>query len=76
MAKIQYCLQVKTKWVDGDSLWNTVGTSGGDYNLLDSMLPAQKQHDKEAMAKSISPEFGIVGYEYRIVKEIVMLENL
>lgn len=75
MNKVRYCLQVKTKWVDGDSWWATVGVSGGDYNLL-GMLPAQKKHDQEIMAKDTSPEFGIVGYEYRIVKEVVMLENL
>ena len=76
MNKVRYCLQVKTKWVDGDSWWTTVGVSDGDYNLLDRMLPTQKQHDKEARAKDNSPEFGIVGHEYRIVKEVVMLENL
>ena len=76
MTKLRYCLQSKTKWIDGDSWWHTESTSDSIEHLQNDSLPILKQHHKEEKARDPSPEYGIEGYEYRIVLEIVMLGGL
>ena len=73
MTKLSFCLQCKTLWVDGDSWWHTEETADSIEHLQNDSLPILKQHNKEEMAKDPSPEYGVVGYEYRIILEIVML---
>lgn len=72
MTKLQYCLQCKTKWFDGDSWWHTENTLNSIDHLVKDSLPILKQHNKEEKAKDSC----IIGYEYRIVIQIVMMENL
>lgn len=74
--KVIYCLQCKTKWVDGDSWWHTEVTRESVSALEKEHLPNLKQHNKEKQAKDSSPEYGIEGFEYRIVIQIVVKENL
>lgn len=76
MTKIRFCLQSKTKWVDGDSWWHTDVTSESIEHLQNDSLPILKQRHKEDRIRDNNPEYGIESYEYRIVLEIVMLGEL
>lgn len=73
MPKVIYCLQCKTKWYDGDSWWHTEVTRESVSALEKEHLPSLKQHNKEEKEKEGS---FIEGYEYRIVIQIVVKENL
>ena len=70
-TKLRYCLQCKTKWIDGNTWWRTENFSDDFDHLVKDSLPLLKQHNKEVKAIDSMIE----GYEYRIILEIVMAND-